>query len=217
MSVSDGNSCISEHSFSVNTINSLSVSLTATDVSCFNGNNGSVNSIINNGSGNYSYSWSNNASSSDLTGITSGSYGLTVTDLTTNCVANNFIHVNQPDSISFSVSVIGEPNCYGNTDGTANIIVTGGNNGFLITLLHNGSNGFSQTGLAAGNYAALITDQNGCQTTQSITITQPDSIQIITDQIINAYCQNQNDGEIYISVIGGRIHIVMYGAILLVH
>ena len=49
----------------------------------------------------------------------------------------------------------------------------------------------------------IITDQNNCISNQSININQPDSINIIIDQVIDAYCQDQNDGQISISVIGG--------------
>ena len=109
-----------------------------------------------------------------------------------------------PDSISVSTPFVVEPNCYGDNNGQASVAVSGGNNVYAVTWVGIGA-GFEQANLGAGNYDITVTDLNGCTTTQSIQISEPDSIQIITDQIIDAYCIDQNDGEIYISVIGGNI------------
>ena len=109
-----------------------------------------------------------------------------------------------PDSISVSTPFVVEPNCYGDNNGQASVAVSGGNNVYAVTWVGIGA-GFEQVNLGAGNYDITVTDLNGCTTTQSIQISEPDSIQIITDQIIDAYCIDQNDGEIYISVIGGNI------------
>ena len=47
--------------------------------------------------------------------------------------------------------------------------------------------GFEQLNLSAGNYPITVTDQNNCTANGVVTINQPDSIQVIVDQIINSY------------------------------
>ena len=118
-------------------------------------------------------------------------------------MTNVFVNINEPDSTSLSASIIIEPDCYGDANGIANIIPMGGNNIFNVLWVQSGAIGFSQANLSAGSYSVIITDQNNCITNQSINIGQPDSVNIIIDQVIDAYCQDQNDGQISISVNGG--------------
>ena len=204
LTISDINGCQYVYNYTINSIGGFTLDITATNVSCFGLNDGNVISAINGGSGNFSYSWSNGASTANLTNVGAGIYSLTVTDINTNCISSDYVDVFSPDSISVSTPFVVEPNCYGDNNGQASVAVSGGNNVYAVTWVGIGA-GFEQANLGAGNYDITVTDLNGCTTTQSIQISEPDSIQIITDQIIDAYCIDQNDGEIYISVIGGNI------------
>lgn len=52
----------------------------AQQVSCFGGNNGSITLTVSGGTTPYSYSWSNGASSQNVSGLTTGTYTVTITD-----------------------------------------------------------------------------------------------------------------------------------------
>ncbi|GAB4251098.1 MAG: hypothetical protein Kow0079_04830 [Vicingaceae bacterium] len=54
----------------------------------FNNNSGAINTTIYGGSGNYSYNWSNGATTSNISGLSSGNYTVTITDLNTGCTEN---------------------------------------------------------------------------------------------------------------------------------
>lgn len=78
-------------SFDVTVTNDLSVSGTATDE--FIGNDGTVNITVSGGAAPYSYSWSNSASSEDITGLSGGVYVVTVTD-NNGCTSTSSFTVN---------------------------------------------------------------------------------------------------------------------------
>ena len=200
--ISDINGCSYPYTFTINSESGLTVDLTKTDISCFGINDGSISSVITGGSGNYGYLWSTNSTNTNINNLGPGLYSLTVTDANTNCVSSNFIELQSPDSISISTPFIVDPSCFGQNNGQASVSISGGNNIYAVNWSGLGV-GFNQLNLSAGNYPITVTDQNNCTSNGVVQINQPDSIQIILDQIINAYCVDQSDGEIYISVIGG--------------
>lgn len=72
---------------------SLSLSATVIDASCNGSSDGSVNVTLTGGSA-PSYSWSNGATSEDISGLIAGNYSLTVTD--GSCTANGSYTINEP-------------------------------------------------------------------------------------------------------------------------
>ena len=202
LTIDDFNGCSYPYTFTINSENGLTVNLTKTDVNCFGFNDGSISSTVSGGSGSYDYLWSTNSTNSNINNLGPGLYSLTVTDINTNCISSNFIELLSPDSVSISTPFILEPSCFGQNNGQASVSISGGNNVYAVNWTGLGI-GFEQQNLSAGNYPVTVTDQNNCTTTGVVQINQPDSIQVIVDQIINAYCVGQNDGEIYISIIGG--------------
>ena len=58
----------------------LQVSLAKTDVFCHNGSDGTITTTITGGTGNYTVSWNTGATSQNLTGLTAGTYTISVTD-----------------------------------------------------------------------------------------------------------------------------------------
>lgn len=81
VTVTDANGCTDTTSAQVfESAALLSLSSTATDVSCHGDSDGAVNLTVSGGQTNYSYSWSNNASTEDLLMVGGNTYTVTVTD-----------------------------------------------------------------------------------------------------------------------------------------
>ncbi|MFI5149777.1 MAG: T9SS type A sorting domain-containing protein [Bacteroidia bacterium] len=79
--VSDNNGCRDSMQVAVSNNNGPVVTLgTVVNANCSAGTNGSVNIAVTGGTSPYSYSWSNAATTQNLSGVPSGSYHLTVTD-----------------------------------------------------------------------------------------------------------------------------------------
>nr|WP_255352943.1 MBG domain-containing protein [Pedobacter sp. Hv1] len=66
--------------------------------------------------------------------------------------------------------------CFGGSNGTATVNVTGGSGAYTYSWSPTGGTGATASGLAAGTYTVTVTDANACQTTQSFTLTQPTAV-----------------------------------------
>lgn len=107
--VKDGNGCIDSCVFTIIQPQQLTCSLDKTDLTCFQNGSGSVTATISGGTQPYRYAWSNGVNegptagtSSTISGLSAGTYNLTVTDAN-NCTTTCSISVNQPKQIAISV------------------------------------------------------------------------------------------------------------------
>ncbi|PSR03797.1 MAG: hypothetical protein BRD50_05205 [Bacteroidetes bacterium SW_11_45_7] len=84
----------------------LSIDETVQDATCAGSSDGSIDISVSGGVKPYTYSWSNGAATEDITGVSAGSYSVTVTDANASTVSSSFT-VNEPSalSLSFSTSV----------------------------------------------------------------------------------------------------------------
>lgn len=83
--VTDANGCVQSITETVTGTNAILATASSTSVSCSACSDGTASATVSNGSGNYSYNWSNSGSTHIITGLTVGTYDLTVTDNDTQC------------------------------------------------------------------------------------------------------------------------------------
>jgi len=150
------------------------LSFTSTNVSCFSGNDGSID-LTTQGNSPYSYSWSNNSTTEDLTNLSSGNYNVTVSD-NFGCQSSTSVTITQPTQISTSTTQQ-NAGCFGSSNGSIDLTVNGGTPNYTYSW-SNGSTTQDITGLSAGTYSVTITDNKGCQKTSSVTITQDAQINL---------------------------------------
>ncbi|MBU3713878.1 MAG: T9SS type A sorting domain-containing protein [Ferruginibacter sp.] len=161
----------------------------------------------------YIYSWSNGASTEDISGLIAGDYTVTVTD-TNGCQAQKTVSISQPTAISGTASKKSyngsDLSCATSTDGAITVTATGGT-GTLEYSINGGayqsSNVFS--GLGAGTYTLSVKDANGCTYGPSdVTITAPSAI-TGSGSVTSSYngadlsCATSTDGEITVTATGG--------------
>lgn len=156
----------------------VSVSPSSIGPSCFGGNDGALNSSVYNGIPPYTYSWSNGATTSQVTNVSAGTYTLTVTD-SVGCSQSNSIPVNQPPAIRDSITNVTNVSCWGGNNGSATISFTGGT-GTINFQWNDPSYQTTPTaiGLYSGTYSCSITDANGCSPAinPTVTIYQPSQL-----------------------------------------
>jgi hypothetical protein len=163
---------------------------------CTDGN-GSVTISPSNGQEPYQVNTSNGQAEFYFGDLTSGTYTYQITDAH-GCVINTTATVNNGSPVIENVTLT-DVTCYGGSNGSINLTVNAGNPSYT----YNWSNGFtteSNTTLGAGTYAVQITDANGCTTSGTYVINEPEAIEI--NPIVGADFGN-NDGSIDLNVSGG--------------
>ncbi|WP_232817805.1 Ig-like domain-containing protein, partial [Winogradskyella tangerina] len=95
--------------------------------------------------------------------------------------------------------------CNGESDGSFTINATGGTAPYLFSL---DNIDFSNTtgvfeNLSAGNYTVYVKDDNDCEETIDIIISEPDILEAVIVSTTNVDCSGANGGSIEASAIGG--------------
>jgi hypothetical protein len=152
---------------SCNALTCMILTPQVTNVSCNGGTNGQV--IINTAQGisPYTYTLSGRPTqpSNTFTGLSVGTYTVTVTD-NGGCTDTTTFVLTQPAPIN-TTTTASIVTC--ELNGTATVTATGGANPYTY-LWANGQTTATATGLRAGSYVVTITDNNGCQTTNTATV-----------------------------------------------
>jgi hypothetical protein len=182
------------------------VTTSAINVSCFGGNDGSATAMVAGGSGSFTYSWSPTGGTfATVTGITAGSYTVTVTDNSDASIATASVTVVEPPMLM--VNTASNPaSCNGTCDGSVSAMVSGGTPPYTYQWVPMGMNMPMATGLCPGTYTVTIMDSNGCMVTGIATVTPYGGASLtgvtVTDSIYKETCLASGDGAIDISLSG---------------
>lgn len=176
----------------------ITPNVSTTNATC-NASDG-IASVNPSGGTTYTYLWSNNATTASLTGLAAGSYTVTITDNGSSCsiVATANINNAGAPTITNSVSNV---DCYSGSNGAIDISVSGGATPYSYLWSNTGTSE-DLSNLTAGDYTVSVIDNSNCLAVQLVTVTQPDSLYILIDNIVNTNTGN-DDGSIAITVLGG--------------
>ncbi|MCC5922158.1 MAG: gliding motility-associated C-terminal domain-containing protein [Crocinitomicaceae bacterium] len=199
LEVTDDNGCISNAAFEIIEPDSLVLNIIINDSDCLIPD-GSAEVIVNGGVPNYEFDWSTGGTGQIETSLGQGSYALTVTD-GNGCSVTDSFTVNAANAPDVSLVSVQDVLCFGDATGNAEIQVTGGQTPYLVEWSASGQFGNFLENVLAGNYVATITDDNGCEISFSVEITQPNPINP-TVEIKDSEC-GLNNGQISIDLAGG--------------
>lgn len=143
----------------------------------------------------------------EVTDVTPGIYTLTVTD-ENNCVHTEEIEITEPDVLTAEFTET-DMQCFGNCDGTISFLAAGGTAPYNLVVTDVDGNTQDADELCAGVYTATVTDDNGCQVTEEIEITEPAEIlyEIGTTDIS---CFGEGDGQICVTNVTGGTGVVQW-------
>lgn len=173
-------------------------SLAVVNVQCNGDSNGAISATATNGTPPYTYQWSTGSNSPGINGLSAGNYNLTVTDAV-GCQEISLITISQPDALQLSMVGAAIP-CTGGT-ASAWASVFGGTPGYSYNW-NNGQTTSTATGLTTGTYFITITDNNQCQITDSVTITQSSAVSLAISGT-DISCFGEEDGSATVNTTGG--------------
>jgi hypothetical protein len=198
----DGSGCPKTFTVTLNTSPEIIVTATPVHVSCNGGSNGAINVSVSGGTPGFTYAWSDGpVTTQNRSGLTSGSYTVTVTD-SKGCSKATTVTVSQPTAIVITPAVT-DVTCYGFNNGIINLAVSGGTPGYTY-LWSDGNPSQNRTGLAPGTYSVTVTDANNCmQVLSGIQVAQPSAALNLSETHVNVTCFGGSTGSINLTVSGG--------------
>jgi hypothetical protein len=205
VTVTDQNGCIVTGEATINQPDPLLINKDYENVDCYGNMNGYIHIDVTGGTPQFSFFWTKDGSpystDEDLDGLGGGFYELTVTDYN-NCIATASQYITDPLAPLY-LSVWGyDLLCYEDNTGEIHLTISGGTTPY-ITLWSNGGNSTDLYNLPAGTFTVVVTDNNGCTETASITLNEPDAIIVHTSLIQDASCHGYSDGSVTVNVTGG--------------
>lgn len=201
----DVSGCLDTVFFTIQDATPLSLTVQQTlSISCFGENDGSATAIPSGGSGAYTYLWNDPIAQILPTAslLFAGPVTVTVTD-GNGCQISGSTFIDQPLPLlvtTTSTNVL----CFGGNTGSGQAIATGGTGPY--DFLWNDFAATSTPGVAnlpAGAYQVQVTDDNGCQTTGSITITEPSAPLTASAAQTDTSCAGENAGQAQVTASGG--------------
>jgi len=156
------------------------------------------------GQGPYTYLWNNGETGNTITGLTVGTYTVTVTD-SLGCVRTKSQTISLTDALGLGSLTAVTPDCF-TSNGSLTFTITGG----TLPFYYSGSTGqqefsnsrtFTLTNLSSGAYSLSVTDNDLCKATFIGTLTAPGGFDVVSLSVVNSNCSNTN-GEINIIIAG---------------
>jgi ELWxxDGT repeat protein len=218
LTTTDVNGCVSDFTSNPMAVNKPTPLVFGIDsvfnVSCFEGSNGLLEGLASGGTSPYLYSIDslNFQTSNVFGGLMAQNFRVVLKDAN-NCVTHIDTLISEPStpiSLSFTFK-----NILCNSDSTGQIVLTGlGSVGNYLYSIDGGSNLFANgtfNNLGAGQYAMTVIDSNGCDTIQSINLTQPStSVNLNVVSSSDVKCFGDNSGSIQVAASGGT-GFIRYG------
>jgi hypothetical protein len=154
---------------------------------------------ITGGTGSYNYLWdasSGSQTTNPATGLGIGPYTITVTDQN-GCQVSDNVTVLEPPLLTIGSMSQDSVSCNGLFDGTATANnITGGTGSYNV--LWDASSGSQTTNPATGlgilTYTITVTDQNGCQVSDNVTVLEPPLLTIGSMSQDSVSCNGLFDG-----------------------
>ncbi|MEO1515147.1 MAG: T9SS type A sorting domain-containing protein [Bacteroidota bacterium] len=178
---------------------------TTEDAGCDGACNGRIELSVSCGEPPFTFEWSDSRYNGQPTAedLCPGIYTVSVTDVLGN-LASSTLEILGGDPMEIQTESVTNSSCNRTCDGSIAVAVTGGAPPYAFEWV--GSNGFSSsaedvTGLCPAEYDLAIIDSEGCTTTMSWTIVEPEQL-VLEIGIVSDACRN--DGALAALPFGGQ-------------
>ena len=196
LTTTDASGCSKLDTITLNNISTFTYSSVIAEDTCET-SSGAIDLTISGGTTPYTFAWSNGAITEDITGLSAGTYDVTITDAS-GCVALDTFTVNS--TATFTVSGNVNDDFCNSGLGNIDLTISGG----ILPLSFVWSNGELTediNGLNGGMYIVTVTDASGCSSIDTFTVNNTTTFSYsASTQDDNC---NSGTGSIDLTVIGG--------------
>ncbi|MFN0014872.1 MAG: choice-of-anchor L domain-containing protein [Saprospiraceae bacterium] len=201
VTVTDGNGCQAALSVTVGTQPPIVVVLNPDNVTCFNGDDGTIAAMPSGGTIPYNFKWSDPAGQTAINAVNLlvGTFTVTVSDANSCTGTASATLTSPPDLVLFVTPTAAK--CNGQASGAASVSATGGVGPYQYAW-STGQTGPNVGNLPAGSHLVTVTDAVGCAKTSFALIFQPPAL-TATTSATNATCANLNNGTATTTAQGG--------------
>jgi len=201
VTATDANGCFATDTFILNPQNGLSVSVTYSNPLCYGDSTGWIKVTVSGGTPPYTHVWSNGMIGDSIANLLAGTYIDSIYDAS-GCWIMDTITLVDPPQLVLSVVDSALPSTCGGSDGWIKVQATGGTPPITYTW-SNGMTGDSIFGLPSGTYVVTAIDSNGCSVSDTVSLVDPNSPQILGTEVQQPICHGDSSGWIYVQVSGG--------------
>jgi len=197
VTVTDVTGCEYIRSFQLPDPDTLGITMSTSNDTC----SGSLGGIASNGFGGhepYMFDWSNGSTSQELSGLSAGTYTLTLTDAN-GCVVDSIVEIE--GSPGFIVNIDIQQSGCGDTNGILSPDVLGGIGEFNY-LWSNDSTQDTLMNLHAGVYTLTVSDSLGCSEQITVELNDSNSAALSIIDLEDVQCWGTNTGLIRIAATG---------------
>ena len=196
VTITDANGCTGTVSVNVTQPAALRDSASVLNHAPCSSGNGSATVGVIGGTGPYTYLWTpGGGTNATESGLSSGTYTVSVIDNNLCIGAPVTITVSQPEAISASIASRVIVRCEEYAYITAQT-PTGGVPPYTYSWAPNGgTNMQTVTTLSAGSYTVTVTDNSGCSATASEVVTYPPMLTVTANALSGAGCYDAKDGS----------------------
>ncbi|MEZ4995734.1 MAG: MopE-related protein [Saprospiraceae bacterium] len=150
----------------------------------------------------YNILWSTGSSTTQISSIPAGEYGLSLTD-SRGCRLDSIISLEAPQVFSLDLAIT-PPTCYQVTDGVVQLLFTETGTAPYTFRWSDGSTNRDRFTLGAGDYRFTVTDALGCNfVSDTINLGQPERFRIEAYDIGQVNCAGESTGFIEVELAGG--------------
>ncbi len=213
VTIVDGNGCTFDTAITITeppVLNTQFVNFSTTpggtNITCNGLSDGQVRVSAFGGTPPYTYLWSNSSTIDSISGLSAGTYWVTVTD-TNGCVYNDTTTLTEPTALT-NFLVKQDVICKGESSGWIASNASGGSPSYTYSWNPLLQITDSIGALPTGFYEVVITDLNGCQVTDTITVNEPDTLVPLITAIqffgdVNVRCSGDSSAVLSVQVTGG--------------
>ncbi len=172
----------------------LSVTTEKTNVLCNGDNSGSATATAAGGTAPYIYSWNTTPvqSTPTATGLSPGTYEVTVTDASGCNVTSGEVIITEPLPLSINAITL-EAGCPDSPDGSITLEISGGTAPYS-PIWSDGNTTQNRTAILPGTYEVVVTDANGCARSTNVEVGYAGSYGcLVIPQIITPNNDGYND------------------------